>query len=215
MNFLALQFLLYILCLSPRPVEAAESKLESASIAGKINEQWLITAPVTCDGGLGGTEKLHFFPLVSVLSPQSCRKKQKPFMYLVCVQKQEPVNRCWRKNVGSKRRERRGCAPAGNQVLVLQSCVWGWGRRGSQSVPWSVWGHSGDTSEGKQTVWGRCFLLSFPGCAGQGAWGQLCPGPQLCSLPSGQSTAHLGLFLGLGGAHLICVSALFTPFRLC
>lgn len=61
MNFLALQFLLYILCLSPHPVEAAESKLESASIAGKINEQWLITAPVTCDGGLGGTEKLHFF----------------------------------------------------------------------------------------------------------------------------------------------------------
>lgn len=39
MNFLALQFLLYILCLSSRPVEAAESKLGSASVAGKINEQ--------------------------------------------------------------------------------------------------------------------------------------------------------------------------------
>lgn len=49
---------------------------------------------------------MHFIPLVSIFSHQSCRKKQKLLMYLVCLQKQAPINSCWRKKCGEARKEK-------------------------------------------------------------------------------------------------------------
>lgn len=119
-------------------------------LQGKINEQWLITAPVPCDGGLGGAENCNFFPLVSIFNHQSCRKKQKILTYLVCLQRQAAINNCWREKWGEARKEkRRGCVAVGGSEAKkcrwFQSCVWVWGRSWSQALPRNVWDHFEDT----------------------------------------------------------------------
>lgn len=147
MNFLALQFLLYILCLSF--TSSRSSRIKTCICKYCREKKWTVTHNCTTSmwWRAGRGRELHFFPLVSLFRHQSCRRKQKSLVSLVCLQKQAPINSCWRKKKvwGSKKRERRGCAPvggtAGNQCWWFQSCAGVWGRRWSQKGLGSLWGH--------------------------------------------------------------------------